>query len=211
MGAGLLDDRPRARVRSVAHMKTARLGVMGGSFNPIHHGHLITAQLAAEQLRLDQVLFVPAATSPFKTAADDLAPAEHRLQMVKLAVRGHAFFRASDVEIRRGGVSYTYDTVEALAADAQQIYLIVGDDVMADLPKWYRIHELSERVTFAVVGRPGKYPPPPQGPWKLRRVHVPLMELSGSEIRRRVSRGLPVRYLVPHVVDLYIRKHGLYR
>lgn len=190
-------------------MKTARLGLMGGSFNPIHNGHLITAQRAAEQLRLDHVLFVPTALSPLKNTSD-LASAEHRLQMVKLAVRGHAIFEASDVEVRRGGTSYTFDTVEALGTDAE-VFLIVGDDVISDLPKWYRIHELAARVTFAVVGRPGKYDPAPQGPWKLRRVRVPLVELSATEIRQRVAKGLSVRYLVPHVVDLYIRKHGLYR
>jgi nicotinate-nucleotide adenylyltransferase len=190
-------------------MKIARLGVMGGSFNPIHHGHLITAERAAEQLRLDHFLFIPTAVSPLKNTSD-LAPAEHRLHMVKLAVRGHPIFRESDVEVKRGGTSYTFDTVEALGTDAE-IFLIVGDDVIADLPKWYRIHELASRVTFGVVGRPGKFEPPPQGPWKMRRIRVPLMEISGTEIRHRVARKQSIRYLVPDVVDLYIRKHGLYR
>jgi len=190
-------------------MKIARLGVMGGSFNPIHHGHLITAERAAEQLRLDRVLFVPTALSPLKNTSDLAAP-KHRLAMVRAALRGNPSFEASNAEVRRGGTSYTFDTIESLKTGAQ-VFLIIGDDAISLLPKWYRIHELAERVTFAVVGRPGKYEPPPPGPWKLRRVHVPLIELSGTEIRQRVRRGMSIRYLVPEAVEKYIRRHGLYR
>jgi nicotinate-nucleotide adenylyltransferase len=185
-----------------------RLGIMGGSFNPIHHGHLIVAQRAAEQLKLDRLVFIPAWVSPLKEPRD-LASAEHRLTMVRLAIRGHRLFTASDVELKRGGQSYTYDTVETFDPK-DDIFLIVGDDVLAGLPRWYRIHELARRVTFAVAARPGQFEPPPAGPWELRRLRAPLIEISASEIRQCVKRGLSVRYLTPHVVDLYIRRHGLY-
>lgn len=186
-----------------------RLGVMGGSFNPIHHGHLVAAQRAAEQLKLDRLIFVPTAVSPLKDV-HDLAQPPHRLRMVRLAIRGHRVFTASDVELKRGGTSYTFDTIESLAPKAEEVFLIIGDDVVAGLPKWYRIHELAARVTFAVAARPGQFDPPPPGPWQLRRLRTPLIEVSAAEIRQRVKRGLSVRYLTPHVVDLYIRRHGLY-
>ncbi len=190
-------------------MTVPRLGVMGGSFNPIHHGHLIAAERAAEQLKLSQILFVPTALSPLKEG-HELAPPKHRLAMVRLAVAGHPVFKASDAEVKRGGTSYTIDTVESLKTRAE-VFVIIGDDTVGTLPKWYRIHELAERVTFAVAGRPGSYEPAPSGPWQLRRIRTALIEISGTEIRQRVRRGTSIRFLVPDAVRAYIRKHGLYR
>ena len=190
-------------------MKPSRLGLLGGSFNPIHHGHLIVAERAVEQLRLDRILFIPTAVSPLKNASD-LAPAADRMAMARLALKGHPLFEASDAEVKRGGVSYSFDTVERLKTTSE-VFLVIGDDAVSDLPKWYRIHDLAARVTFAVAGRPGNYPPPPPGPWKLRRLRVPLIEISGTEIRDRVRRGLSIRYLLPEAVERYIRSHGLYR
>ncbi|MBI2933214.1 MAG: nicotinate (nicotinamide) nucleotide adenylyltransferase [Planctomycetes bacterium] len=190
-------------------MKLARLGIMGGSFNPIHHGHLIAADRACEQLRLDRVLFIPTALSPLKDVSD-LAPAEHRMAMVRLAIREHPKFKALDIEITRGGLSYTFDTVAALKTSAD-IFIIIGDDAVGAIPRWYRIHDLATRVTFAVVARPGRFEPAPPGPWKLRRVRTPLIEISGSEIRQRAAREASIRYLVPSAVEKYIRTHKLYR
>lgn len=186
-----------------------RLGLLGGSFNPIHHGHLVIATRAAEALKLDRLLFVPTAISPLKKGGD-LAPASDRLAMVKLAVRGNPRFGVSDLEIRRGGVSYTVDTVRRLKARTKaRIYLILGADAARLLPEWKSIDEVKELVTFVFAARPGhrlgaRMP-------KQYIIEVPLLEISGTGIRERVRKGLSIRYLVPEAVERYIVRKGLYR
>lgn len=187
-----------------------RLGILGGSFNPIHHGHLIVAERAAEAARLDRVLLIPAALPPLKDARD-VAPAARRLALVRAAVKGHPLFEASDLEIRRGGVSYTIDTLRELARtrpDARP-YLILGADAAGLLPRWKEIGEVARRATFLFAARPGhgvraRMP-------KQRIVDVPLLEISSTEIRDRLRRGLSVRWLVPEPVRRLLERKKLYR
>jgi nicotinate-nucleotide adenylyltransferase len=184
-------------------------GLLGGSFNPVHNGHLAVAARVAEALKLDRILFIPTAVSPLKDARD-LAPAEDRLAMVRLAVRGEPRFAAGDLEVRRGGVSYSIDTVRQLRRRTNaRFYLIVGEDAARQFPRWKEIEELGRRVRFVLVARPGHRAG--RGMPKHHRVRAPLLEISGTEIRRRVRKGLSLRGLVPEAVERYLRRKGLYR
>jgi nicotinate-nucleotide adenylyltransferase len=186
-----------------------KLGIFGGSFNPIHHGHLLAATRAAEALGLDRVLLVPSSVSPLKNPGD-LAPPRDRLAMVRIAVRGNRQLEASDLEIRRGGTSYTVDTLRTLKGRyGPHLHLIVGADAARLLPKWRSIDEVRRLAKVVIVGRPGhrslgKMP-------KMLMVDVPLLEISSTDIRHRVKRGQSVRYLVPEGVERYIGKKRLYR
>lgn len=187
-----------------------RLGILGGSFNPIHHGHLIIAERAAEAARLDRVLLIPAAQPPLKDAKD-VAPAAERLALVRAAVRGHPLFQASDLEIRRGGVSYTVDTLRELErrVPTAEPFLILGADAAELLPRWKSIDDVAERATFLFAARPGheiraRMP-------KQKIVDVPLLDISSTEIRDRLRRGLSVRWLVPEPVRRRLERKRLYR
>lgn len=188
-----------------------RIGLLGGSFNPVHWGHLLVAQAAREELNLDQVFFLPAAQSPFKPNLT-LAPARLRLQMLRLALAGRPEFAVDDQELRRGGVSYTIDTVRNYAARYPQavIYYLIGGDHVAQLPQWREASELARLVRFMVIPRPGQPPcpfPPPFVGDALRGFPVGL---SASQIRARVQVGLPIDWLVGSAVDEVIRNNRLY-
>ena len=186
-----------------------RLGLLGGSFNPVHHAHLVIAERAAEALRLDRVLFIPAAVSPLKRPGD-LAPARHRWAMLRLALGGNPLFRACDLEIRRGGISYTVDTLRELKRrTGARLFLVVGADALNLFPLWKEAGEVRRLATLVAAARPGHRP-------RLRMpkrhiVDVPLLEISGTLIRDRVRKGRSIRYLVPDAVERYIRRKGLYR
>jgi nicotinate-nucleotide adenylyltransferase len=186
-----------------------RLGLLGGSFNPIHHGHLISATRAAEAVKLDRVLFIPTAVSPLKNG-NDLAPAADRWGMLRLALRGNRLFEASDVELRRGGVSYTVDTLRELRRRTKaSLFWIIGADAARLLPRWKSIAEVRRLAAFIILPRPGD-----SLPRKMPKDHIvkaPLLEISSSEIRDRIRRGLSVRYLVPDAVERYLLRKGLYR
>lgn len=189
--------------------RAMRVGLLGGSFNPIHHGHLVTATRAAEAVKLDRVLFIPAALSPLKSG-HGLAPAKHRWAMLRLALRGNPAFAACDLELRRGGVSYTVDTLRALKERLDgTFYWILGTDAARLLPRWKSIEEVRRLTRFIIVSRPGD-----SVPSKMPKDHIvkaPLLEISSSEIRERVRQGRSVRYLVPDSVERYLRGKGLYR
>jgi nicotinate-nucleotide adenylyltransferase len=168
----------------------------------------VLAEAARQQHRLDQVWFIPTAMPPHKTARG-LANGAHRLAMVRLAVRGHAAFRACDVEVARGGISYTLETVRALQQRHPRSvwFLIVGADMLK--VRWYGLPELARRCTFLVAGRAGadvreRFP-------RMRRLTMPTLDISSSMIRTALRRGRSVRYLVPEAVDRYLRRHRLYR
>jgi len=186
-----------------------RLGLLGGSFNPIHHGHLITATRAAEALRLDRVIFIPAAISPLKRSAD-LAPDRDRWALLRLAIRGNPRFQASDVELRRGGVSYTVETLREFRRTTKaRLFWILGTDAARQLPRWKALDEVRRLAEFAIVTRPGENVSRSMA--KDHIVRAPLLEISSSELRDRVRKGLSLRYLVPDAVAAYIRRKGLYR
>lgn len=187
-----------------------RLGILGGSFNPIHHGHLLSAARAAEAAKLDRVLFVPAAVSPLRSPSA-LAPARDRWQMLRKAIRGDARFDASDLELRRGGLSYTVDTLRELKRrGGDRLFLILGTDAALQLRRWKNPEEIGTLATLIVLSRPGSRRP--RG-LALRHVMVdaPLIEISSTEIRERARRGRSLRYFVPEAVERHILKRRLYR
>jgi nicotinate-nucleotide adenylyltransferase len=186
-----------------------RLGLLGGSFNPIHHGHLITATRAAEAVRLDRILFIPAARSPLKRSKE-LASDRDRWELLRLAIRGNPLFRASDLELRRGGVSYTVDTLRELRRTTKaRLFWILGADAARQLPRWKAPDEVKALAEIVVVARPGDSVSRKMS--KDPVVRAPLLEISSSEIRERARKGLSLRYLVPEAVERYIRRKGLYR
>ncbi len=200
-----------------------RIGIMGGSFDPVHMGHLIIAQDAVEGLNLSEVVFVPAAIPPHKQQLQR-ADAEHRLDMLRLAVESNPRFSVSDIEVERGGVSYTVDTLKALRdlyPDAA-LLLIVGSDTLVELHMWHDTEKILELCDVATFLRPGvdaveviaeKIQLPPEQKKRVLRnlVDAHRIEVSSSEIRMRLAEGLGIRYLVPPEVERYIYKQGLYQ
>lgn len=187
-----------------------RLGVLGGTFDPVHVGHLTAAVTARAVLRLDRVLFV-VANQPWQKSGRAITPAEDRLAMVEAAIHGRPGLEASRMEIDRGGDTYTADTLEQLQAEGpdRRFYLIVGADVAAELDTWKRPDAVARLATLAVVPRPGTaaHPGPP---WRVEDVDMPPLDVSSSELRDRYRRGLPLDFLVPDPVITVIRRRGLY-
>ena len=186
-----------------------RLGILGGSFNPIHIGHMVLADRALEALELDHLLMVPSADTPLKNPLD-LIPAADRLLMVTMAVRGVSHVSASDVETKRGGVTYTIDTVEALKQYGKDIFLIIGADKLTQLNEWHRIDDLAKLVTFGVAARPGYRAIELDSRFKWKPIPLPSIAISSTELRERMSQNLSVRHLIPKPVDKHILANGLY-
>ena len=189
----------------------------GGSFNPIHFGHLICARHATEQIRASRTVLVPSAQPPHKPNATDLAPAAHRVRMCRLTVHGCDGFEVNDLETQRTGPSYTIETVRALAGQGMgRVSWLIGADMLRNLPTWREPEALLEEASFVVMARPGwsfdwdSLPPPFR---KLRDnvVETPLIDISATQVRRRVAAGLPIDFLTPEPVVRYIRDTGLYR
>ena len=196
--------------------RALKLGIFGGTFNPIHLGHLLIAQDALEEFGLSKVLFIPAATPPHKRAPD-LAPDRHRLAMVKLATRENPKFAVSDIELRRGGLSYTIDTVRALRKrhSRAELHLLIGSDSLNEFHHWREARELAGLCRVIAVLRPG------EKRFRFAKRRLPGLRpltlaahpfaVSSTEIRERVRKVKSVRYLVPDAVGRYIAKHNLYR
>jgi nicotinate-nucleotide adenylyltransferase len=186
-----------------------RLGVFGGTFDPIHLGHLRAAENAREALALDAVAFVPAARSPFKGAP--VSSGWDRYAMVALATTGHPAFEPSERELVREGPSYTVDTVRSLRRDRPQdeLFLIVGSDTVRELPSWRESAELVAECSVVAVSRPGEERPalPAGVTW----VDGPGLAVSATDVRQRVREGRSVRFLVPDAVADYVVKRRLYR
>ena len=189
------------------------MGILGGTFNPIHLGHLFIAQDALEQCRLERVLFVPTAMPPHKPLAGKISAA-HRLRMLKLAIAGNERFAVDDLEIRRGGKSYSVETLTELQCrqPAVDFYFIIGADSLAELHLWRNVEQLVKLCRFLVFARPGYTAKPAAGlaglRYKLFSTHP--AEISSQEIRARVARGRSIRYLVPDSVRQYIERQHLY-
>ncbi len=197
--------------------------LFGGSFNPIHNGHLIVARAAAERLRVSRVVFVPSPSPPHKTGTG-LADAADRLAMVRLAIAGEPLFDCSDIETRRAGPSYTILTVEdyrRTQAD-RELFWLIGADSLADLHSWHRVAELVDACRIVTAARPGFETPDLSSlervlrPEHVRRIEAdilptPRIDISATEIRRRVAEGRSIRYLLPEPVADYLVRRGLYR
>ncbi len=211
-----------------------RVGLFGGSFNPIHFGHLRSAEEDREALNLDLVYFIPAASPPHKVEGD-LAPADHRLAMVRLATKGNRHFMASDVEIRRTGRSYTIETVKYFLATLRQpatLYLLMGSDQFAELDTWKDCDELvslcnlavhtrlqddessPSKISLAALGRFGYIQKEDHyvhtSGHTLSFVATTVLPISATVIRRKIQRGQSINYLVPSDVADYIQRHALY-
>ena len=202
--------------------KNRRLGILGGTFNPPHLGHLILAQAAIETNDMEKVIFIPCAVPPHKRISG-LASAEHRLAMVQLAVEGDHRFEVSDMEIRRGGVSYAIDTVRGLREQhtGMELCFIIGADSLKELHQWKSINDLLPMCRFVTFARQGfavsglKPDELKLGPvWGARLLEDVVggreIGIASSDIRHRVAEGLSIRYLVPDAVDMYIAEHHMY-
>lgn len=189
----------------------------GGSFNPIHHGHLICARAVAEKGHFEQIILLPSAQPPHKSNDASIAAATDRLEMCRLATAGSPLFAIADIEVARGGPSYTIDTVRQLAATSTgPVQWLLGADMLLYLPKWRQPLDLLRQVRFVVMSRPGFHIDWSKLPAEFRHlekdlVETPLIDISASDIRRRIKDGLSIDYLTPPAVCDYIRTRGLYR
>jgi len=188
-----------------------RLGLFGGSFDPVHLGHLLVAETAREELELTRLCFIPAAQSPFKPDTVPTASRE-RVRLLRLALAGQDWCEIDEQEIRRGGVSYTIDTVRAYADRFRggQLFYLIGADHLSQLPKWRGAEELARLAEFVVIPRPGQTEAPLPTPFRGRMLAGFPLGLSSSQIRARVKAGLPIRHLVPDRVAEAIRNNRLY-
>lgn len=190
-----------------------KIGIMGGTFDPIHIGHLIAAEAAREQAGLDEVWFIPTADPPLKDKAPSAA-ADQRYEMVRLAVENHSRFRVLDIELKRGGVSYSIDTVTELRKQfpGHAFCYIIGSDRINDLPRWHRIEQLSKLAGFIGLERPSNASRMDGLPsyLQLQLVEMPPIGISSTDLRERLAAGQSIRYRVPEPVGDYIRRRGLY-
>jgi nicotinate-nucleotide adenylyltransferase len=195
-------------------LRRLKIGFLGGSFDPVHFGHLLAAQDAFEQHHLDRLVLVPAAQAPLKPS-DVQSSAVDRLAMLRAAVEWDRRFEISDVELRRGGVSYTIDSVRHFRAlyPNDELYWIIGGDQLPKLQLWREVETLAQLVEFIFLERPGfpvKAAPTIPG-LKLHRCDGHLLAISSTELRERTRRGLSLEYFVPHKAIVYIKQQGLYR
>jgi nicotinate-nucleotide adenylyltransferase len=190
-----------------------RIGVFGGTFDPPHVGHLILAEVCREALDLTSVLFIPAG-DPWRKAGRDIAPAHHRLAMTRLAVAGNPAFEVNDCEVTREGPSYTIDTLRLLRQrePGAELFLIFGQDALADLPHWREPAALADEATIVVVPREGVVLPELPFPAEsIINVPMPYIGISSTDLRRRARAGLSLTYQTPEAVEAYIKEHRLYQ
>jgi len=199
-----------------------RLGILGGTFDPVHYGHLVLAECCREQCRLERVLFLPAAMPPHKTAYEVTAAAD-RVEMLKLAIGGHPDFDVSTYEVDRGGINYTFETLEALAGQqpGAELFFLLGSDSLNDLPHWREPGRICQLATLAVARRPGVEPnwnalrglvsAERLSDFRRHETTMPEIGISSSDLRQRVAEGRSIRYQTPRAVEKYIETRGLYR
>ena len=186
------------------------IGLFGGTFDPVHHGHLMVAQVARETLRLAELRFVPAGIQPFK-AGERVAPAADRVAMLRLALAGVPGMGVETCEVEREGPSYTVDTLRTLEArePGESFILLLGADAARDVPRWREADEVLRRAKVAVLTRPGYEAL--SAPWVSAVVPVPALDLSATDLRRRAAAGRSLRYFVPDAVANYVAARGLYK
>jgi len=187
-----------------------KIGILGGTFNPVHIGHLILAEEAREKLGLDKIVFIPTALPPHKDSLN-IALADKRLKMLKLAIKGNKHFTVSDIEIKRKGRSYTIDTLKELKQkySRDELYFIIGSDLLKYLNEWKDLNEIIKMVKFVVATRPGF--PLEQIPNYIKTLAIRAVDVSGFSVRECIQENKPFRYLVPEAVFNYINKNKLYR
>ncbi|BEU87397.1 nicotinate-nucleotide adenylyltransferase [Selenomonas sp. TAMA-11512] len=199
-------------------MAKERVGIMGGTFDPIHNGHLVIAESVRDAFSLSKVIFIPAADPPHKPAMID---AVHRLRMVWLATNSNPYFQVLDIELKREGPSYSVDTIQSLVEQCEdrcEFYFIIGADELNILPEWHKIEELVTLCRFIIAKRPGVEADMSRvcemlGEAAQRRFYfcdTPELEISSTDIRKRIRDRQSVRYILPQEVEAYVRKEGLY-
>jgi nicotinate-nucleotide adenylyltransferase len=188
-----------------------RLGVLGGTFDPVHVGHLVAAVNARHSLDLDRVLLV-VANQPWQKHARVVTPAADRFAVVEAAVTGVEGIEASPLEVERGGPSYTADTLDELSARHRnaELFLVIGADLADELDTWERVEAVRERATLVVVNRPGVRPAKPLSGWRTVSVEIPALDISSTDLRARAATGRPLDFLVPEPAVRVIRQRGLY-
>lgn len=200
-------------------MSGPRTGLMGGTFDPVHHGHLLIAEEARQAFGLERVVFIPAGQPPHKRG-EPISPAEHRYVMLNLGIAANPAFHASRMEIEREGPSYSVETIRSFldaGARPEDLFFITGADSILEILTWHRHEEAIRLCTFVAVARPGydlgkmDQQLPASYRERIRVLQAPHVDISSTAIRERVRGGASIRYLVPGLVDAYIRKHGLYR
>lgn len=205
------NPRTVAQPEPVTVGKSRRIGIYGGTFNPIHNAHLLVADQVGHSLSLDQVKLMPDAIPPHVDHKDAIDP-HLRLQMLELAITGNPLLGIENSEVKRGGISYTYDTMKALIEKhpTTEYYFIIGGDMGDYLKKWHRINDLVRLPRFHFVGvrRPGAKNNPP---YPVIWVDVPSVDFSSTDIRQRVRDGRSIRYMVPDAVATFIKEHHLYQ
>jgi nicotinate-nucleotide adenylyltransferase len=197
-----------------------RIGVLGGTFDPIHLAHLVAAEEVRVRIALERVLFVPAGLPPHKLHVN-VTPTEHRLKMVELAIADNPHFTLSRVDIDRFGPSYTVDTIELLHSEYgpdAELYFIMGSDSLSELLTWHRPERLIRLCRIVALTRPGHRVDLkelnrllPGAIARVQLLDMPMLEISGTDLQRRVRAGLSIKYLVPPAVEAYIHRHGLYQ
>lgn len=192
-------------------MEKKRVGIMGGTFDPIHNGHLLVAEQSREQAGLAEVWFMPSHIPPHKVRSGIAAP-EHRLRMVELAIADHPAFHAIDLELKREGPSYTIDTMLQLTEQYPDIAFsfIIGGDMVKLLPQWHRLEELAQLVQFIGSVRPGYEFDRESLGVDIVMVEIPIWDISSSLVREKAAAGKSLRYLVPEPVEAYMKEHNLY-
>jgi len=200
----------------------SKVGIFGGSFNPIHLGHLLAGRAAAEAFGFDRVLLLPCNVSPFKRGASDLASGEDRLEMIRLSVADDPLYEPCALDLERGGISYAVETVRALRErqPGDELAFIIGMDSLRELSHWHKVNEMLALCEVVTICRPGVDAPVGAGelsfPAETRArllanvIQGRLCDISASEVRRRIAEGKPIRYLVCPAVERYIRARGLY-
>lgn len=187
-----------------------KIGILGGTFDPIHYGHLIIAEKAREEFLLDFVFFIPSGVPPHKKEV--YASPVDRLNMVKIAIKDNPFFKVSEIEVFKKEKCYTYNTIIELKNKnpESQFYLIVGEDSFYDIPNWYKANELVKEVIFLVAKRSEKESPSINFPLKYEIIHSPFVDISSTYIRNCIFEKKSVKYLTPDKVIDYIKRKGLY-
>ncbi len=190
----------------------SKIGIFGGTFDPIHMGHLITAQSVREVRELDKIIFIPAFISPHKTSAD-ASSTKHRSNMIKIAIEDVPFFECSEIEIKKGGISYTVDTLRELKKIYDEIEFIIGYDNIFSFHKWKEPDEILKLARIIVLKRKSSLPPPFEDKYYHQAIFVQTrgIEISATDIRERVKNNQPIHFLVPQKVKEYIYEQNLYR
>lgn len=196
-------------VRASCSGAKERLGILGGTFDPVHVGHVVAAVDVRSALELDRVLLVPAG-DPWQKRGRVVASSEQRVAMAELACEGLDGVGVSRVEVEREGATVTADTLEALAAVDRELFVLLGADAVANMPTWRRLDETRSLATVVVIEREGEHADPPGPGWRIHHVAIPRLDVSSSEIRERRRSGRPIDGLTPPAVVRFIREHCLY-